>query len=131
VRVEKYACCVSSRALTNATPKIPRTVPKHSKKIPKSVVMQHIGVGAGKILGVRMIFARIPPNLPVKLHQKWPTKKRFLCYFGRRWMPFCSYFQGFCEGFLRFFPDFHVFSRIFTKSKLFVRTPASYTSGAA
>jgi len=32
VRVEKYACCVSNRALTNATPKIPRTVPKHSKK---------------------------------------------------------------------------------------------------
>jgi len=47
----------------------------------------------------------------------WPTKKVFLCYFGRRWVPFllifsgvCSDFQGFCEGFLRFCPDFHGFS---------------------
>jgi len=37
---------------------------KTFQKIPKSVVVQHIGVGAGKILGVRMIFARILPNLP-------------------------------------------------------------------
>ena len=68
MRVEKYARCVSNRTLTNATPKIPRTVPKHSKKSPKSVVVQHIGVGAGNILGVRMIFARILSNLPEKRH---------------------------------------------------------------
>jgi len=96
-------------------------------------VVQHIGVGAGKILGVRMIFARILPNLPKKLHKK-VTYKSFLCYFGCH---FCSYFQAFAKifrDFVKVFWDFAQistdFSRIFTKSKLFVRTPVSYTSGA-
>ena len=40
------------------------------------MVVQHIGVGAGKILGVRMIFARILPNLPEKLHKKVTYKKK-------------------------------------------------------
>jgi len=94
VRVEKYACCVSNSALTNATPKIPST--KTFQKIPKSVVVQHIGVGAGKILGLRMIFARILPNLPEKLHKKVTFKKKFLCYFERRWVPFLLIFSGVC-----------------------------------
>jgi len=93
VRVEKYACCVSNRALTNATPKIPRTLPKHSKKIPKSVVVQHIGAGAGKILGVRMIFALILPNLPEKLHKKVTSKKKVFMLF---WVLFLLIFSGVC-----------------------------------
>jgi len=69
---------------------------KTFQKIPKSVVVQHIGVGAGKILGVRMIFARILPNLPKNSIKKWPTKKSFLCHFGRRWVPFLLIFSGVC-----------------------------------
>jgi len=41
------------------------------------MVVQHIGVGASKILGVRMIFARILSNLSEKLHQKVTYKKKF------------------------------------------------------
>ena len=42
----------SHRALTNATPKVPRTVPK----IPKSVVVQHkVGVRMINKIGVRKI----------------------------------------------------------------------------
>jgi len=51
-------------------------------------VVQH--VGAGNILGVRMIFARILPNLPEKLH------KKVTYYFGRRWVPFLLIFSGVC-----------------------------------
>ena len=61
------------------------------------MVVQHIGVGAGKILGVRMIFARILPNLPEKLHKKVTYKKKvFLCYFGRRLVAFLLIFSGVC-----------------------------------
>jgi len=54
------------------------------QKIPKTVVVQqHIGIGAGKFLGVRRIFARILPNLPEKNHEKRPPNKSCSCYFGR------------------------------------------------
>ena len=79
----------------------------------------NIGVGAGKFLGVRRIFARISPNLPEKLlcdffpknflSQKWlrplkllfgwPRKKIFVCFFGfrrkkaKRWAPICPDFR--------------------------------------
>ena len=81
-----------------------------------------VGVGAGKILGVRRIFAGILPTLPekktpkkVKSHlEKKSSPRHFgrlffkLKHVGRR---FCSYFQGVHEG-------FRDFARIFTKSKL-------------
>ena len=54
------------------------------------------------------------------------------------WVPFCSYFQAFAKifkDFVKVFWDFSQismdFSQIFTKLKLFIRTPTSYTSGAA
>jgi len=106
----RKTCCVSNRALTIAIP-----------KIPKSVVVQHIRVGAGKLFGVRMIFAWILPNLPEKLHKKWPTKKVFYVILGPVGCHFWSYFQAFAESFSdfvkvfwdfcldfhRFFPDLH------------------------
>ena len=80
-------------------------------------------VGAGKILGVRMIFARILPNLPEKLHKKWPTKKSFFyVILGAVGCHFCSYFQTFAmifRDFVKVFWDFAQISkdffRIFTK----------------
>ena len=100
-------------------------------------MVQHIGVRAGKILGVRMIFSRILPNLPKKLHEKVTYKKKFVVL-GVVGCHFCSYFQAFAKifkDFVKVFWDFAQistdFSWIFTKSKLFVRTPASYTIGAA
>ena len=94
------------------------------QKIPKTVVVQqHIGIGAGKFLGVRRIFARILPNLPEKKPWKATSKQKLFMLF---WAPFllifsgaCSDFQGFCEGFQRFCSYFHGFCpRIFTNSKL-------------
>ena len=102
------------------------------------MVVQHLGVGAGKTLGVRMIFALILPNLLEKLHKKVTYKKVFMLFWAPVGCHFCSYFQVFAKifrDFVKVFGDFAQistdFSRIFTKSKLFVRTPASYTSGAA
>ena len=100
-------------------------------------MVQHIGVGAGKIFGVRMIFARILPNLLEKLHEKWPTKMLFMLF----WTPLGAIFahifrhlprfSGILWRFSEIFAQISTdFSRIFTKSKLFVCTPASYTSGA-
>ena len=54
---------------------------KTFQKIPKSLVVQHMRVGAGKILGVLMIFARILPNLPKKTHKKVTYKKKLFVLF--------------------------------------------------
>jgi len=94
-----------------------------------------IGVGAGKFLGVRRIFARISPNCPKDF---WATFCVNIFSWRPYWAPFpssnqstlgaiffkskdagrhfCSYvqevcpdFQRFCEGFHRFCPDFSGF----------------------
>jgi len=101
-------------------------------------VVQHKGVGAGKILGVRMIFVRILPNLPKNSIKSDLEKKVLYVILGAVGCHFCSYLQAFAKIFRDFVKVFWYFaristdfSRIFTKSKLFVRTPASYISGAA
>ena len=66
-----------------------------------------MSVGASKYSGMRRIFARFFPNLPEKTPKKWLPKKRIIC-----WAPFCSYFQGVCEGFQRFARILNYFSRI-------------------
>ena len=89
------------------------------KKIPKSVIVQHIGERTGNFFEVRRIFAGILPNVPEKNSIKSEIRKESSsCYFGRRWAPFvpkfsgvCSDFQWFCKGLQRFCPDFHGFSR--------------------
>jgi len=96
------------------------------------MVVQHIGVGASKILGVRMIFARILSNLSEKLHQKVTYKKKFFMWF---WASLSANSAHISRRLLRFKEFVKVFwdfawistdlSRIFTKSKLFVCTPAS------
>jgi len=94
--------------------KNPSNSTKTFQKIPKSVVVQHIGVGAGKILGCKWSLPEFSRTCPKNSMKSDLQKIRFLCYFWRRWVPFllifsgvCSDFQGFCEGFLRFCPDFH------------------------
>jgi len=114
------------------------------QKIPKPVVVQHTGEGAGNFFGVRRIFARILPNVPEKNSIKSdPQKESSSCYFGRRRTPFllifsavCSDFQGFCEGLYRFaqispgfFPNFHQIKTFGVH--LHHLHPASYMSGAA
>ena len=78
IRIPKY-----NQGSHKCKSKIPRTVPKHSKKsLNLWWCSTYIGVGAGRNFGVLMIFARILPNLPKKLHKKVTYKKVFLCYFG-------------------------------------------------
>jgi len=48
------------------------------QKISKSVVVQHIGEGAGNFFGVRRIFARILPNVPEKNSIKSDLQKKKL-----------------------------------------------------
>jgi len=49
------------------------------QKIPKSVVVHHIGERAGTFFGLRRIFARILPNLPEKSSiKKRPPKRKLL-----------------------------------------------------
>ena len=84
-----------------------------------------IGVGAGKFLGVRKIFARIFPNLPERF---WATlltnffpkdhedlffgmtsKKGLHVFFCKRWAPFYEIKQGwapFLPGFSEILPRF-------------------------
>jgi len=104
------------------------------------LMLDCMGVGAGKFLGVRRIFARILPNLPGKTPKK-VTSKKISCHFGRHFFPIkvcrasfllvftrvCSYFQGFCESFQRFCPDFRGFSPN-QKCARIPCTPAAYTS---
>jgi len=47
-----------------------------SESSPKCTVPEHIGVGAGKFLGVRRNFAQISPNLPEKNSKENDLKKR-------------------------------------------------------
>jgi len=119
------------------------------QKIPKSVVVQHIGV-AGKFLGVRRIFARILPNLPEKNSiKKGPPKTSSVFYFGGH---SCSYFQEFAKindialyvisqifsNFVKVFKDFaqistdfRGFARFFTKTCWGALPLSACTSGAA
>jgi len=84
------------------------------QKLPKSVVVHHIGERAGTFFGMRRIFARILPNLPeISSIKKWPPKRKLFMLFSAPFLLIfsgvCSCFQGFCEGFQRFCPDFHGF----------------------
>jgi len=63
------------------------------------VVVQHIGVGASKILGLRMISARILLNLPEKLHKKVTYKKKLFMLF---WAPLGASFAHIFRRLLRF-----------------------------
>jgi len=130
------------RALTNATPKIPRTVPK----IPKSVVVQHIGEEAGKFLEVGRIFAQKNSDhqksgLPVRQSARPKEISNGFCTTGDvivsvphvvATMPlhavghhFCSCFQGFAQIFREFVQistdllDFKGFSPDFHQIKTF------------
>ena len=85
-----------------------------------------------------MIFARILPNLPEKRHKKVTYKKNVHvtlgavgCYFYSNFQAFAQIFRDFVKVFWDFAQIYTDFSRIFTKSKLFIRTLASYTSGGA
>jgi len=94
--------------------------------------MQHIGVGEGKLFGVRRILAGISPNLPEKnLGHFWCEHFLKQTFFwddlqeksscdsanvGRHFFKsnlvghyFCPDFQGFCKGFHSFYPDLHSF----------------------
>jgi len=99
----KNACVQQSHAakrllvaLTNATPKFPRTKisleQKNPYKIPKSVVVQHIGVGAGTFWGCEGFLPQFSLTCSKKLHKKVKSMKNISCYFGRPWGHFCSYF---------------------------------------
>ena len=55
-------------------------------------MVQYIEVEAGKILGVRMIFAQIHPNLPEKFHKKVTYKKSVMLFR----VPFLLIFSGVC-----------------------------------
>jgi len=88
-----------------------------------------IGVGAGKYLGVRRIFARISPNLPEKFLGKFLRISSHEDLFGltsKRRVPFLQIKQGWApvlpvfssslprfsrilKSFHRFCPDFHGF----------------------
>jgi len=66
-------------------------------------VVHHIGVGASKISGVRMIFAQILPNLPENIHKKVTYKKKFFyVILGAVGCHFCSYFQALAKIFRDF-----------------------------
>jgi len=92
------------------------------QKISKSVVVQHIGEGAGNFFGVRRIFARILPNVPEKNSIKSDLQKKALhVILGAVGRHSCSYFLEFahifkdfvkvCTDLPRFprdfFPNFH------------------------
>ena len=97
-------------------------------------MVQHKRVGAGKILGVWMIFARILPNLPEKLHKSDLKTKVFYVILGAVGCHFCSYFQAFAKIFRDFMKVFWGFAQIFTdflQIKTVRSLPTSYTSGAA
>ena len=99
------------------------------QKIPKYLVVQHIGVRAAHFLGVRRIFARILPNLTEKLNKKRPPKKSSSCCFGRHiW----SYFQRFAQIFRDFVKAFRDFTQISTDFSQILRDFHQIkTSGAA
>jgi len=121
-----------SRALTNASPKIL----EQYQKIPKSVVMHHIGKAAGKFFGVGRIFARILPNLPEKNSIKSDLQKESSsCNFGRHSCPYFQEFSQIFRDFLKVFGDFAQISTDFHQIKTFrgaltPPAPASQTSGA-
>jgi len=90
-----------------------------------SCMVSTIGVGAGKLLGVRKIFARIFSNLPEKVWATLPTnffpqrswrsffgmtsKKVLHVFFCKRWAPFYEIKQGwapFLPGFSEILPRF-------------------------
>ena len=83
------------------------------KKIPKSVVVQHIGVGAGTFCGCEGFLPQISLTCSKKLHKKVTSKKTFPVILGAlgdifaHIFRFCSDFQRLCEGFQRLCPDFH------------------------
>jgi len=82
------------------------------------MVVQAIGVGARKIVGVRMISARILPHLPEKLHKKVNYKKKFFMLFWAPWGAiFAHIFRrllSFSRILLRFSEIFPRFPRIFS-----------------
>ena len=95
--------------------------------------LRTIGVGAGKYLGVRRIFAQISPNLPKNfwatfsanishedqkndIHVILQTLRNSFFKSNHIGCNFCSYFEGvypdflgFCKGFNRFCPDLYGF----------------------
>ena len=100
---------------------------EHYQKIPKSVVLQHIDVWADTFLGVRIIFARILPNLTEKKTIKESDlqknkKASSSWYFGRQFCWYCQMFAQIFRAFVKVFRDFAQiytdFPLILTKSKL-------------
>jgi len=61
------------------------------------VMVQHIGAEAGKCLGVRRIFARILPNLPLKISINSKIKLFILC-----WAPLRAIVANIFRGLFRF-----------------------------
>jgi len=51
--------------------------------LPNTATTSFIGVGAGKCLWGRRIFARILPNLPKRSPKKVTSKQSLACDFGR------------------------------------------------
>jgi len=92
-----------------------------SQKILKSVVVQHIGVGA--VFGVAKDFFPNSPKLTRKKSIKVTPKKKksSSCYFGSRWASFCSYFQGFDQIFRNFVKVFRDFAQISTNFSRILR----------
>ena len=88
------------------------------------MVVQAIGVGARKIVGVRMRSSRILPHLPEKLHKKVNYKKKFFMLFWAPWGAILAHIfrrlLRFSRIFLRFseiFPDFQGFFQDFHQVK--------------
>jgi len=91
------------------------------QKIPKYVMVQHVGVGAGKFLRVRKIFLELSQTYLKIIHKKVTSRKSSSSCFGRRWALFLLIFSGVCSDFQRFCEVFQIlfprFPRVFTKSK--------------
>ena len=60
-----------------------------STSSPKCTVPEHIGVGAGKFLGVRRNFAQISPNLPEKNSKENDLKKTIASH-----LKMCAFFSN-------------------------------------
>ena len=69
-------------------------------------MVQHIGVGAGIIVRMQMVIARILPNLPEKLQKKVSYKNKFFVLF---WAPSGAIF-------------YHIFRRLLIRRLIKVKS---------